>query len=451
MSDENAPLPSLRLKPRIRPEAVSTPPPPSIVLAKTPMETLSSANSADAPPTLPPPPGQSPAANPAPRPPRLVADSPASPHQASDLNSDTDNATGSDSPAATSAEAARFPDVSQLPPPAALPPSHPASPVPGTSVETVEVGRFKLKPRLTAPDAASGTPTPSLPGSALASLPPPPAAPKNLGMPVAAPNTLPVPSAKAPPFLRAPQATATPPAAGTPGKKPKPAKSNAVRIGVVAVGIGLAASVAIGGFLGLRYLMQQEKHPAAATSHTPSAASTKGAPAKAASPAGDTAVDASETTSADGGLVADPQSLPGKLIGKARDTVAARDKSGQVTDVDELTGDDAQPKFTQLARPAAAATTHTSSNQMESNADLVRQDQPKASPNPSAAFRMLVVNLRVNGVFQGEPARALMNGRMLRTGEVLDSQLGVRFTGIDAAHKLLIFEDNTGAIMQRRY
>jgi hypothetical protein len=64
---------------------------------------------------------------------------------------------------------------------------------------------------------------------------------------------------------------------------------------------------------------------------------------------------------------------------------------------------------------------------------------------------MLVVNLRVNGVFQGEPARALMNGRMLRTGEVLDSQLGVRFTGIDAAHKLLIFEDNTGAIMQRRY
>lgn len=76
---------------------------------------------------------------------------------------------------------------------------------------------------------------------------------------------------------------------------------------------------------------------------------------------------------------------------------------------------------------------------------------PKVAPPPSTEFRALIVNLRVNGVFQGAHPRALLNGRLLNAGEILDQTLQVRFMGIDAPHKQLLFEDGSGSVVQRHY
>jgi hypothetical protein len=59
--------------------------------------------------------------------------------------------------------------------------------------------------------------------------------------------------------------------------------------------------------------------------------------------------------------------------------------------------------------------------------------------------------MRVNGVFQGENARAMINGKMYQLGEVVDTQLGITFFKIDVDAKQLIFRDESGAIMPRRY
>jgi hypothetical protein len=59
--------------------------------------------------------------------------------------------------------------------------------------------------------------------------------------------------------------------------------------------------------------------------------------------------------------------------------------------------------------------------------------------------------MRVNGVFQGQPGRAFINGRMYHVGEVVDTKLGIRFSRIDSDDKTLFFEDKTTAEMSRRY
>ncbi|HEU5081479.1 MAG TPA: hypothetical protein VFT72_19860 [Opitutaceae bacterium] len=456
MSDENAPLPSLRLKPRIRPEAVSTPP-PSIVLSKTPLETIAAPPQpsvavelppADVSPTSPSAgritlrmPVEAPAAEEHVSEPIVAPDLPIVPPPPGPLHANTHAPAAA---VANGAGAVPFPDVSKLPIPTS--PSAPAS----GGAETVEVGRFKLKPRLTAADA-SHAPAPSISGAAVAALPvnqPPPKSPNAPNMPL---STAPVAGAKPPPFLRAPQADA-PPAAKV---KERVKKSGGLRTGLLAGAIVLAVVVAVGGFLVLRHMMDLEKRPAASAL----AAKSQSAAAKSATASAAAKPSASADAAADndkpvlkGGVVANPQSTAGKLVAKARDTLAAAEDAEKLPDLEEKPAEETEMKTTQLAiHPSSTAPAKATSTQVESNADLIRHDQPKAAPQPSAAFRLLVVNLRVNGVFQGDPARALMNGRMLRTGEVLDQQLGVRFTGVDSAHKLLIFEDSTGAIMQRRY
>ena len=52
----------------------------------------------------------------------------------------------------------------------------------------------------------------------------------------------------------------------------------------------------------------------------------------------------------------------------------------------------------------------------------------------------------------GEREIALLNGRMLHTGESIDSRLNVILSDIDSDKKLLVFKDTrTGATMTRHY
>jgi hypothetical protein len=75
----------------------------------------------------------------------------------------------------------------------------------------------------------------------------------------------------------------------------------------------------------------------------------------------------------------------------------------------------------------------------------------KAVRNASADFRAFVASARITGVYQGTPARAFINGRMVRTGEVVDSSLEITFDSVDADTKNIIFKDASGATVSRRY
>jgi hypothetical protein len=227
-------------------------------------------------------------------------------------------------------------------------------------------------------------------------------------------------------------------------------RSRFLKYFLIGTGSIAAVGLAIGGFMGFRYLSQLEKHPAPApviVAHVP-------VKKPAAHPA------SKEDTAA-------PQSEAGRLIAKAKAVASAQaDEINAVTD--EATGDTAaaHPKAVPTAANAkgtpanaganlnaipTAAPSATSVAQTPARPVAHEPEPKKAPPAPSAEFRTIIVNLRVNGVFQGAHPRALLNGRLMNAGEILDQTMMIRFTGIDAVHKQLLFEDGTGAQMQRHY
>ena len=74
-----------------------------------------------------------------------------------------------------------------------------------------------------------------------------------------------------------------------------------------------------------------------------------------------------------------------------------------------------------------------------------------AAAEANAAFRSFVANAKISGVFQGTPSRVVINGRLIREGEVVDPPLGIIFNGIDANRHQLVFKDKSGATVSRRF
>jgi hypothetical protein len=75
----------------------------------------------------------------------------------------------------------------------------------------------------------------------------------------------------------------------------------------------------------------------------------------------------------------------------------------------------------------------------------------EAAPAASAAFRTFVAGASIGGVFQGKPSRALVNGTIVREGQVIESSLGISFNRIDAVNKVIYFRDSTGAEVSKNY
>ncbi|HXQ81716.1 MAG TPA: hypothetical protein VN775_10405 [Opitutaceae bacterium] len=69
----------------------------------------------------------------------------------------------------------------------------------------------------------------------------------------------------------------------------------------------------------------------------------------------------------------------------------------------------------------------------------------------SAAFRSFVANATIGGVFQGIPSRALINGTVVREGQVVDSALGIAFERVDPDKKIIYFKDYNGAVVSKGY
>lgn len=69
----------------------------------------------------------------------------------------------------------------------------------------------------------------------------------------------------------------------------------------------------------------------------------------------------------------------------------------------------------------------------------------------SPAFRSWVANARISGLFQGNPPRALINGRLVSGGQVVDDLLQITFDHIDSHTKMIVFRDPTGATVARKF
>ena len=157
-----------------------------------------------------------------------------------------------------------------------------------------------------------------------------------------------------------------------------------------------------------------------------------------------------------------PQSTAGKAVEKARQTVAAHD-AAHGTPVDEVLATPApkpaapkpaptpaaisaapvSPKPVAIAKPAPA--------QEPVSAHDFAGTSASGKPVPPAEYRAFVVNMRIAGVFQGEPSRVLLNGEMRHVGDIVDPKLGIKLVGIEPERKVLVFEDASGMRMSRKY
>ena len=147
-------------------------------------------------------------------------------------------------------------------------------------------------------------------------------------------------------------------------------------------------------------------------------------------------------------LVDKPVSAAGKAIAKARDLVAAHDKQVKEQGVDSVLE---EPTATTVTKTPTSSTVAPPSSVTLVTESVATPAQPEPPPPASDAFRQFVVNMRVNGVFQGENARAMLNGKMYHPGDVVDVKLGVSLLKIEVEAKQIVFRDADGAIVSRHY
>jgi len=391
-------------------------------------------------------------------------------------------------------------------PPAIEPPSAPVAPEPAAvpaplAVERAETPlasqpsalageglKFKLKPKVGAPPApaaaAAGTApaapvAPPLPGPKFppppglanpkSALPPPPVKAGAAGGPPS-PSAAPKPL---PPFLVvAPLSTdhnALPipriavPAEASPKARPAPVvakQPSALKKNVLLASAAALLVLSVGGYFAWTELMSPpaalpppvavKPKPAVvapvAAAPTPTAPATSSAATKAAGPL--TPVDTMNALA----------KAPVNAINKARDAVAARAASGQ-SRIDPLAAGQDVPEKPAAGNSggAATATGTAMANQPATTAAATLAPGVSATSSGGAAvveaspaFRAFVANVKITGTMQSSPARIILNGRLARAGDVVDSALGIVFDGIDSEKKQLIFKDKSGAIVTKK-
>jgi hypothetical protein len=141
---------------------------------------------------------------------------------------------------------------------------------------------------------------------------------------------------------------------------------------------------------------------------------------------------------------------PAKAIQKAEAVVAAvnanveRDDASSVPEESAASSRKAAPKPVEKDVAPVTSTTQLAPG-------LTVTTTAKVEGDASPAFRSWVAQARVSGVFQGTPARILINGRTVTEGDLVDDALAITFNGIDAAAHTLVFRDRTGATVVRKF
>ena len=78
----------------------------------------------------------------------------------------------------------------------------------------------------------------------------------------------------------------------------------------------------------------------------------------------------------------------------------------------------------------------------------------KATQSNSAAamaFRAWLAEVRIVGVVAGDSPRAIVNGRLVRPGDVVDASQGIIFDGLDLERKEVVFRTNGGLFAGKAY
>jgi hypothetical protein len=144
---------------------------------------------------------------------------------------------------------------------------------------------------------------------------------------------------------------------------------------------------------------------------------------------------------------AEPQSTAGQVIAQARDAaIAHKDNIKQLSD--QIMPSEPPPP--EKPPPGEINVAAISQSQISKGITATTTTM-LATVEASPAFQSFVAEMRVNGVFQGSPARALINGRTYNEGEIVGPNLDISFAGIEPDEKQIIFRDPTGAIVKRKY
>jgi hypothetical protein len=243
----------------------------------------------------------------------------------------------------------------------------------------------------------------------------------------------------------APIETTVPP----PSTQKTPGRSRSALIGIAALLV-----VAAGGYFAWQRFMVQ---PATASAGTPKP--------KVATPAVKTAapsvVNSTPAAASTAPAITPSETLnkiatvPANAINKAQEAIATRRASGQTRIEAALTGEEVPEQRVNSTPSAPAKVAPSPSKSAPATTTiapgLTATTELEAGAEASTAFRALIANAKVSGVFQGSPPRAFINGRLTRPGDVVDNALGVVFTGVDADRKQLLFKDRTGAVVARKY
>ncbi len=341
-------------------------------------------------------------------------------------------------------------EPSEAPPVPVEPESTPEAP--GQAAAANEPLRFRLKPKTPPPEGLPAeTPVPF-------STPPMPVDPVQ----AAAEEPSPAPAAEMPPVMEPePVPQYVPPAAPPPQHistpstvlddaaplqvAPESSHAKAIKADKWLAAIVVLVIVLSGAIWGARLLFKANPKPKA----TANARAEAGEKPAASAPAQAETAPAKPLPGSQARLVEKPKSEAGQAIARARDVVVASDariKAGNLDgEPDATAGAPAQnaPQPQNVLGPNTPPRTPVVE-------EVANQPTEPVVP-PSEAFRLFVVNLRVNGVFQGENPRAMLNGRMYLVGAEVDVKLAITLHKIDPEAKQLIFRDDTGAILSRRY
>ncbi len=245
--------------------------------------------------------------------------------------------------------------------------------------------------------------------------------------------------------------TAEPPVVEAPPPKKRPEQSRAFKMGVA--GAGLAALLVLGGggyFVWTNYISPPPPPPPPPVVAKPKPAAPAAAPVTssiATKPAAP--LTPSETVNS-------IAKVPVNAINKTKEVLNTRRESGQL-DVDAITAGTTPPPPTNATKvatatpgPAVPKPPVTSSATLAPGVSATAGDV-EAVVEAAPAFRTFVANTKITGVIAGTPGKIILNGRLARAGDVVDSTLGVTFDRIDTERKQLVFKDKTGAVVTKKY
>jgi hypothetical protein len=146
-------------------------------------------------------------------------------------------------------------------------------------------------------------------------------------------------------------------------------------------------------------------------------------------------------------LLAKVVAAPGKLVDSGQNALAQHRQDEQDKVDAAANGDDVTPTPPPDVMATQSEMAPASINK-DVKANITRIDSTSAA---SADFRAFVANANIGGVFQGVHSRALINGQIIREGEIVDDSLGITFDHINADKKVIYFKDGTGAEVSKNY